>query len=59
MTTVGPGVREVRIQKAGQFRVIYTAKFGETIYALHAFQKKTQRMRHYLERTVNSRRSTD
>lgn len=41
MTTVGAGVREIRIHEAGQFRVTYVAKFAEAIYVLHAFQKKT------------------
>jgi phage-related protein len=40
MNTVGVGVREIRVQEAGQFRVIYLAKFAEAIYVLHAFQKK-------------------
>jgi len=40
---VGPGVREIRVRDAtGAFRVIYVASFGEAIYVLHAFQKKTQ-----------------
>ena len=40
---VGPGVREIRVREAtGAFRVIYVASFGEAIYVLHAFQKKTQ-----------------
>jgi phage-related protein len=43
MPAVGPGVREVRVRdKAGAFRVIYTATFAEAVYVLHAFQKKTQ-----------------
>lgn len=41
MNTVGVGVREIRIQEVGQYRVIYVAKFAEAIYILHAFQKKT------------------
>jgi phage-related protein len=41
MNTVGVAVREIRVQEAGQFRVIYVAKFAEAIYVLHAFQKKT------------------
>ncbi len=41
MNTVGIGVREIRVQEAGQFRVIYVAKFAEALYVLHAFQKKT------------------
>ena len=29
----------------GQFRVIYLAKLADAVYALHAFQKKTQKTR--------------
>lgn len=44
MTTIGPGVKEIRIRDAaGAFRVIYIAKFADTVYVLHCFQKKTQR----------------
>jgi phage-related protein len=43
MTSVGPGVREIRIRdEAGAFRVLYVAKIESAIYVLHAFQKKTQ-----------------
>ncbi|MEW8036597.1 MAG: type II toxin-antitoxin system RelE/ParE family toxin [Candidatus Thiodiazotropha sp.] len=43
MPTIGSGVREIRIHVEGEFRVIYIAKHEEAIYALHAFQKKTQK----------------
>jgi len=43
MTTVGGGVREIRIHHEGQYRVIYVAKFADAVYVLHAFQKKTQK----------------
>jgi phage-related protein len=44
MTSIGPGRAELRIRDStGAFRVIYVAKFEEAVYALHAFQKKTQR----------------
>jgi len=44
MSTVGQGVREIRIRVAdGAFRVIYVAKFKAVIYVLHCFQKKTQK----------------
>lgn len=44
MTTVGQGVREIRIRdQTGAFRVIYIAKFANTLYVLHCFQKKTQK----------------
>jgi phage-related protein len=44
MTTIGAGVREVRIREdSGAFRVIYVAKFTSAIHVLHCFQKTTQR----------------
>ena len=42
MASVGPGVREIRVQTGRQFRVLYVAKFAEAIYVLHAFEKKSQ-----------------
>lgn len=45
MTSVGQGVREIRIRdEAGIFRVLYITKIEDTVYVLHAFQKKTQQM---------------
>lgn len=47
MATIGQGVREVRIKDAeGAFRVIYVAKFGEAVFVLHCFQKKSQKTSH-------------
>jgi phage-related protein len=43
MPSVGLGVNEIRIRKEGAFRVIYIAKFVETIYVLHAFEKKARK----------------
>ena len=44
MNTVGKGVKEIRIRDAaGAFRVIYVAKFAESVYVLHCFQKKTEK----------------
>jgi phage-related protein len=43
MKSVGQGVREIRIQHEGQYRVIYVASYEEKVYVLHAFQKKTQK----------------
>lgn len=45
LTSVGPGVVEIRIHAAGGFRVMYIATFAEAVHVLHAFQKKTQRTR--------------
>jgi phage-related protein len=43
MTTIGPGVREIRIRdEAGAFRVLYVAHIADAVFVLHAFQKKTQ-----------------
>ena len=43
MQTIGPGVREIRIQVVGAHRVFYVASRPEAIYVLHAFEKKTQK----------------
>jgi phage-related protein len=46
MSTVGAGAVEIRIKDAaGIYRVIYVARFEEAIYVLHAFEKKTQKIR--------------
>ena len=46
MTTIGAGVREIRVtDAAGAFRVMYVAKFATALYVLHCFQKKTPRTR--------------
>ena len=46
MSTVGSGVREIRIrEKDGAFRLIYTATLADAVYVLHCFQKKTQKTR--------------
>lgn len=44
MTSVGAGVREIRIRDAaGAFRVLYLAKLADAVYVLHCFQKKTEK----------------
>ena len=43
MTTIGQGVREIRIKVDGQWRIVYIAKFEDAVYVLHAFRKKTQK----------------
>jgi phage-related protein len=43
MPSIGPGVHEIRIQTGDAFRVFYLSKFDESVYVLHAFQKKTQK----------------
>ena len=44
MTSVGAGVREIRVRdENGIYRVMYVTKFGEFVYVLHCFEKKTQK----------------
>jgi phage-related protein len=44
MPTIGRGVEEIRIRDdSGIYRVIYTARFADAVFVLHAFEKKTQR----------------
>lgn len=45
MLDVGAGAYEIRIHVLGEWRVIYVAKFADSVYVLHAFQKKTQKTR--------------
>lgn len=45
MRSVGAGVIEIRIHAEGEYRVLYVAKFAEAVYAIHAFEKKTQQTR--------------
>lgn len=42
MSSIGTGVREIRIHKDGEFRVIYISRLHDAVYVLHAFQKKSQ-----------------
>ena len=42
MPSIGRGVEEIRLRdEAGIYRVIYSARFKDAVYVLHAFQKKT------------------
>lgn len=43
MTTIGPGAYEIRIHVEGVWHIIHVAKFADTVYVLHAFQKNTQK----------------
>ncbi len=38
--SVGRGVKEIRIHEENEYRVLYVAKFEESIYVLHTFVKK-------------------
>ncbi len=43
LAVVGPGVREIRIHTTTEHRVLYLAKFGEAVYVLHGFEKRTRK----------------
>jgi phage-related protein len=43
MSTVGVGVREIRVHQNGEFRVLYVANLSEAVYVLHAFEKKARK----------------
>ncbi len=42
MTSIGQGVKEIRVHEENEYRVLYVAKFEEAVYVLHTFVKKTQ-----------------
>ena len=50
MTSVGQGVKEIRIHEDNEYRVFYVAKFKEVIYVLHSFIKKTEKT---LQKEIN------
>ncbi len=44
MPSIGKGVREIRTRtKEGAFRTIYVVPIRDTLFVLHAFQKKSQK----------------
>lgn len=43
MRSIGVGVNEIRVRLEGAFRTIYVARFGEAVYVLHVFQKKSRK----------------
>jgi phage-related protein len=45
MSSVGPGVAEIRLHAGTEHRVFYVAKFDEGVYVLHAFDKRTRQTR--------------
>lgn len=45
LSTVGPGVREIRIHVLGEWRAVYVARFADAVYVLHCFEKKSRKTR--------------
>lgn len=45
LKTVGAGVKEIRTKVSdGIYRTVYIVNFEESVYVLHAFQKKTEKI---------------
>ena len=42
LPTIGIGVKEIRVHTGREHRVVYIASFAESVYVLHAFEKKTR-----------------
>lgn len=67
LRAVGPGVREIRVHTGLEHRIVYVATFGEAVYVLHAFTKKTAKTAQHdirlartrFEALVAARRSSD
>ena len=45
MPIVGPGVAEIRVHAANEYRVLYLVRRGDGVHVLHAFAKKAQKTR--------------
>ena len=43
MTSVGPGVQEIRIRTGREHRVFTMAKLAEGVHVLHAFEKRSRK----------------
>ena len=43
MPSIGRGVKEIRVHVLGEWRIIYVAKFEDSVHVLHSFQKKTRK----------------
>lgn len=43
MSSIGPGVREIRIHADGEYRAIFLAEFDSQIHVLHVFRKKSRK----------------
>ena len=43
MTSIASGVREIRIHRNGEYRVIYITRLHDAVYVLHVFQKLTRK----------------
>jgi len=43
MSSIGRGVKEIRIHVLGEWRIILVANFEDAVHVLHSFQKKTRK----------------
>ena len=44
-SSIGSGVKEIRIHKDNEYRIMYVTKYKKCVYVLHAFVKKQQKTR--------------
>lgn len=44
LSNLGTGIREIRIQRGGAWRIVYVVHRESVVYVLHAFQKKSQKL---------------
>ena len=43
MKTIGPSVREIRVNIDRAYRVVYVVSIGDKVHVLHVFVKKSRR----------------
>ena len=43
MHSIGAGAMEIRVRTGRAHRVLYVSKFGEAVYVLHVFEKKSRK----------------
>ena len=47
LSSIGPGVTEIRVRAPDAYRVVFVAKFPEAVFVLHVFKKKSQKTAHF------------
>ena len=43
MPSIGPGAIEIRLHEPHEYRVIYVTQLEDSVYVIHAFEKKRNR----------------
>jgi phage-related protein len=55
LTSIGAGVIELKINGSPAFRCVYIAKFGDTVFVLHSFEKTTNGVDRQAMKTLEQR----